>query len=82
MSREEMGILSTDICEDEYTVEGLIPTVNGVSEVGISVNSDSALNGSNVLRVIVAKSRQTQAIMSAAATLKALKTLVPAGSTA
>lgn len=82
MSAEELSLYSTDICDEDLTIEGLLPTVNGGNEVGISVNSDGALNGGSVLRIILAKTRQAQAILSAAATLKALRAFAPAGSKA
>ncbi len=79
MSRRELASFNTEICEEIIEIDDLLPYLAGRLEIGIAANVDTAIPSDKVLRVVLATTRATAALYSAAATLGQYLEVCPRG---
>ncbi len=69
MYENELDRFNTVVCQAIENTDDLLPNLAGRLEIGIAANVDSAIPSDKVLRVVLATTRATAAVYSAAATL-------------
>lgn len=79
MSRDDLEGFRTKICRAITVIDDLLPDLAGRLEIEIAANVDTAISTDKVLRVVLATTRATSAVYSAAATLGHYLEMCPGG---